>query len=178
MISYRKLDFINQELKNISKICFGTESQIYRGGNDYYAEVEGKIVGYCTSSLKKIKDLDKDAIKPMKKFTKLKDDDMIGWFGQFAILPEYRGKGIVSKFYKLMEQQFAYNLDFIAMSGWKRADNVLIGIESSAKRNNFTPVCELKNHWTEQSKNDKLYSCSCCGDDECVCSAILYVKRV
>lgn len=165
MIEYKKFTVINNGIQKVSQEAFSYPYHAFTGGYDYYAQIKDEIVGYCTGSIYTPEEIKVDL-----------PYDKIGWFGQCAVLKAHSGKGIASEFYRLRIKSLEDKVPAIAMSAWRRSDNGDINIKSIAEKFGFEAKYEINDKWLQLSRDDPNYYCDSCGDGDCHCSAVIYVR--
>ena len=133
-----------------------------------------KVVAYATSRF-----IDQKYLKKILKDKKLNLDEeyeKIVYIDSIAVDENYSGYGIGTMLLKNTISKLKENkIKFALMAGWKNKEQV--NIKGLALKEGFKEEFEVENFWKDDSLEYN-FDCTACGKPPCLCSAVIYTKKI
>lgn len=137
-------------------------------------KIDDKIVAYATTKF-----IDLDYLEKIIRDKKLqldKEYEKIGYIDSIAVDENYSGYGIGTLLLKNTISKLRENkIGFAIMAGWKNQD--MVNIKGLAIKEGFKEEFLIENFWKEDSIKFN-FDCTACGKPPCLCSAIIYTKKL
>jgi len=138
------------------------------------AKIDEEIVAYATTKF-----IDLDYLKKIIRDKKLQLDqeyEKIGYIDSIAVNEDYSGYGIGTLLLKNTLSKLRENkIGFAIMAGWINKDQV--NIKKLAIKEGFKEEFIIEEFWKEDSIKFN-FDCTACGNPPCLCSAIIYTKKL
>jgi ribosomal protein S18 acetylase RimI-like enzyme len=140
------------------------------------AEMQGRLVGFCTGKIIPSKTLSSTFRKAGRyKIPELDHFTEIGWTGSIAVSREYGRRGIGTALMRAcLERLLNRGAAFFMMTAWKSKNGIHLG--SIAEKQGFRNRCEIEEFWKEDSLKHQ-YSCTVCHSPPCCCTAVIYTRK-
>ncbi|WP_164469885.1 GNAT family N-acetyltransferase [Aliarcobacter cryaerophilus] len=138
------------------------------------SKIDEKIVAYGTTKFIDINYLEK--IIKDNKLQLDKEYKSIGYIDSIAVDQNYSGYGIGTLLLKDTISKLRENkIGFAIMAGWINKDQV--NIKRLAIKEGFKEEFIIEDFWKEDSLKFN-FDCTACGKPPCLCSAIIYTKKL
>ena len=138
------------------------------------AKIDEEIVAYATTKF-----IDLDYLKKIIRDKKLQLDEeflKIGYIDSIAVNEDYSGYGIGTLLLKdTISKLREHKIGFAIMAGWINKDQV--NIKKLAIKEGFKEEFIIEEFWKEDSIKLN-FDCTACGKPPCLCSAIIYTKKL
>ena len=138
------------------------------------AKIDEEIVAYATTKF-----IDLDYLKKIIRDKKLHLDEeflKIGYIDSIAVDENYSGYGIGTLLLKdTISKLREHKIEFAIMAGWINKDQV--NIKKLAIKEGFKEEFIIEEFWKEDSLKLN-FDCTACGKPPCLCSAIIYTKKL
>ncbi len=138
------------------------------------AKIYEEIVAYATTKF-----IDLDYLKKIIRDKKLQLDqeyEKIGYIDSIAVDENYSGYGIGTLLLKdTISKLREHKIGFAIMAGWINKDQV--NIKGLAIKEGFKEEFIIEEFWKEDSLKLN-FDCTACGKPPCLCSAIIYTKKL
>jgi len=143
----------------------------------YVATENGKVIGFGRSV-----SFGPDGIDDILKLPDSRERDLlmtkkrIVLFDALAIREDEQGKGIGSKLFPLVEEEFP--CDIIVVMAWKNCKDGHINVHPLLVKKGYTQTeLEVKGYWNLMVDEPEGHYCPVCGAPD-RCSAVLYIKEI
>ena len=138
------------------------------------AKIDEEIVAYATTKF-----IDLDYLKKIIRDKKLQLDqeyEKIGYIDSIAVDENYSGYGIGTLLLKdTISKLREHKIGFAIMAGWINKDQV--NIKKLAIKEGSKEEFIIEEFWKEDSLKFN-FDCTTCGKPPCLCSAIIYTKKI
>ena len=164
------------EVSQIASATLGSSfvnEDIFDNEINLCAKIDEKIVAYATTKF-----IDLDYLKKIIRDKKLHLDEFlkIGYIDSIAVNEDYSGYGIGTLLLKNTLSKLRENkIGFAIMAGWINKDQV--NIKKLAIKEGFKEEFIIEDFWKEDSLKFN-FDCTACGKPPCLCSAIIYTKKL